>query len=239
MISFVLFHALFMSLSILLVYDVCVHVCFVSSICSLSIFFNLFFFLMLRLPPRSTRTHTLFPYTPLFRSSSWVTTCTPAVFPTRQHRDGARRFGGWMRRSRWSARPGYRESLFRETTTGTGSARTDGRRSVALSGASPSAVAPRSEEHTSELQSLMRRSYAGFFLKKKKNVKSMNIHERNNRGDKLNSHEINVKYKSSKKMTIANLKKKHANYVNPSSNTVKTTIYHNMLTRIYLEYIID
>src|SRR3546814_17807715 len=34
----------------------------------ISFFFFLFFFLMIRLPPRSTRTDTLFPYTTLFRS---------------------------------------------------------------------------------------------------------------------------------------------------------------------------
>src|SRR3546814_2559647 len=69
---------------------------------------------MIRRPPRSTRTDTLFPYTTLFRSwnggSAW---------------NAGRRFDD---RTRWQ----------------------------------------RSEEHTSELQSLMRISYAGFCLKKKK-----------------------------------------------------------------------
>src|SRR3546814_16727020 len=81
--------------------------------------FICFFFLMIRRPPRSTRTDTLFPYTTLFRSKS----------PHRQ-----------------SARP-----------------------SPNAPRAGPSPPPKRSEEHTSELQSLMRISYAVFCLKKKKN----------------------------------------------------------------------
>src|SRR3546814_16208612 len=80
------------------------------------------FFLMIRRPPRSTRTDTLFPYTTLFRSvpsarwplpASSAIPCCPMCPPPR--------------------RPACR----------------------------------RSEEHTSELQSLMRNSYAVFCLKKK------------------------------------------------------------------------
>src|SRR3546814_12438816 len=74
------------------------------------------FFLMIRRPPRSTRTDTLFPYTTLFRSRDW--------------------------------RPDQPQQ-----------ARTDRK------------VWGRSEEHTSELQSLMRISYAVFCLKKKKKKK--------------------------------------------------------------------
>src|SRR3546814_2320355 len=85
-----------------------------------------FFFLMIRRPPRSTRTDTLFPYTTLVRS------CT-AKAP-----------------SDWPAEPVSR--------------------TVIWPGFSP--VMPnRSEEHTSELQSLMRISYAVFCLKKKKTQK--------------------------------------------------------------------
>src|SRR3546814_3475163 len=73
------------------------------------------FFLMIRRPPRSTRTDTLFPYTTLFRSR------------VRARWDPARR----------RARAAYGRGV-------------------------------RSEEHTSELQSLMRISYAVFCLKKKK-----------------------------------------------------------------------
>src|SRR3546814_1661940 len=75
---------------------------------------------MIRRPPRSTRTDTLFPYTTLFRSSRggncFSSACAgPRLLPDR--------------------------------------------------------LAARSEEHTSELQSLMRISYAVFCLKKKKKIK--------------------------------------------------------------------
>src|SRR3546814_2020717 len=84
--------------------------------------FLFFFFLMIRRPPRSTRTDTLFPYTTLFRSA--LSTCAA-----------------------WN-----------------------------IISATPITIAmlvffhkfKRSEEHTSELQSLMRISYAVFCLKKKK-----------------------------------------------------------------------
>src|SRR3546814_6781850 len=99
-----------------------------------------FFFVMIRRPPRSTRTDTLFPYTTLFRSLRFRRSAVasrkerfrrrktrrpcgsadlPAIHPDRSRR----------RRSYWKPR--------------------------------------RSEEHTSELQSLMRISYAVFCLKKK------------------------------------------------------------------------
>src|SRR3546814_8469159 len=96
--------------------------------CNVSMFdFYVFFFLMIRRPPRSTRTDTLFPYTTLFRSER----------PGRQDRRIALR----------GRQPGR----------GRGSAERTGRGAVR-----------RSEEHTSELQSLMRISYAVFCLKKKK-----------------------------------------------------------------------
>src|SRR3546814_6235593 len=84
------------------------------------------FFLMIRRPPRSTRTDTLFPYTTLFRSRDEALRVLAAY-----HREHPLRF----------AMP--REEL---------------RSRLRL---------PRSEEHTSELQSLMRISYAVFCLKKK------------------------------------------------------------------------
>src|SRR3546814_16431559 len=49
-------------------------------------FFIMFFFLMIRLPPRSTRTDTLFPYTTLFRSISF----NLAEYQARKGRDGFR-----------------------------------------------------------------------------------------------------------------------------------------------------
>src|SRR3546814_3498553 len=88
--------------------------------------FRLFviFFLMIRRPPRSTRTDTLFPYTTLFRSPVADRSPRHPPFPT--------------------ARPAPAPSPPRRRW--------------------------RSEEHTSELQSLMRISYAVFCLKKKKNL---------------------------------------------------------------------
>src|SRR3546814_11840593 len=96
------------------------------------IFLCFFFFLMIRRPPRSTRTDTLFPYTTLFRSlkAGFLT-----IWPTR-------RPSPVPRNAMAPSRP---------------------RRKPTRSG-----VPARSEEHTSELQSLMRNSYAVFCLKKKK-----------------------------------------------------------------------
>src|SRR3546814_11928849 len=103
---------------------------------------SVFFFLMIRRPPRSTRTDTLFPYTTLFRS---LELAGPGV--------GACEGGG-------RCRPGLAAS--RPASHGGGD-RDRGRHP-------PGGVAQaagRSEEHTSELQSLMRISYAVFCLKKK------------------------------------------------------------------------
>src|SRR3546814_7606458 len=100
---------------------------------------------MIRRPPRSTRTDTLFPYTPLFRS---------VVGPGR-HVEQHVPFGG-VGVSLFDQRLDQRDHL-RDVI---GRARLDIGRQAAERGA-------RSEEHTSELQSLMRISYAVFCLKKK------------------------------------------------------------------------
>src|SRR3546814_6557110 len=97
-----------------------------------------FFFLMIRRPPRSTRTDTLFPYTTLFRSGFAA---------------GMPDVGGHTHR--------------RHQRLGVGILDPRG----AGSGGDC-----RSEEHTSELQSLMRISYAVFCLKKKKKNKDTNHH---------------------------------------------------------------
>src|SRR3546814_14554021 len=97
------------------------------------------FFLMIRRPPRSTRTDTLFPYTTLFRSDSEA--------GPKHAADGALRNPKQDRTVRSS-----RINEVRTTARERGQAR-----------------AMRSEEHTSELQSLMRISYAVFCLKKKNN----------------------------------------------------------------------
>src|SRR3546814_8143831 len=112
---------------------------------------------MIRRPPRSTRTDTLFPYTTLFRSS-WASRLALAethVAWTRHH-DGT-----WPRLSTGSACAYQRYALIVRTVTGRASAR-------ARCNFLGFVRLMRSEEHTSELQSLMRISYAVFCLKKKK-----------------------------------------------------------------------
>src|SRR3546814_1528754 len=123
---------------------------------------------MIRRPPRSTRTDTLFPYTTLFRS--------PLMADAPQIPDEAET------RARWGA--------FAWTEENAADARElisrypQGRQASAVMGLLdlaqrqvgaetgtqgwlPVPVIERSEEHTSELQSLMRISYAVFCLKKK------------------------------------------------------------------------
>src|SRR3546814_9459639 len=107
---------------------------------------------MIRRPPRSTRTDTLFPYTTLFRSA-------------RRSRVPRARF---RRPTRLSAvRVRTIEVVLKDTT------RVAARPTAPLNETSATKECPvtacfRSEEHTSELQSLMRISYAVFCLKKKK-----------------------------------------------------------------------
>src|SRR3546814_10242232 len=91
---------------------------------------------MIRRPPRSTRTDTLFPYTTLFRSvavNHHVAGSSPARGANTREDEGVGR-----------QRP------------------------------APFSMAPRSEEHTSALQSLMRISYAVFCLKKKNPIHTTN-----------------------------------------------------------------
>src|SRR3546814_9180018 len=99
-----------------------------------------FFFLMIRRPPRSTRTDTLFPYTTLFRSL----------------------YSGPSRRASARDRTLAPVRLY---------AGRRGRRRPVGGGLPAVPARLRSEEHTSELQSLMRISYAVFCLKKKNNNK--------------------------------------------------------------------
>src|SRR3546814_4077456 len=94
------------------------------------------FVLMIRRPPRSTRTDTLFPYTTLFRSIWLTLTSSELAIPSSIPR--ASRVGLVTNRSSPTS---WQRSPIRSV---------------------------RSEEHTSELQSLMRISYAVFCLKKKK-----------------------------------------------------------------------
>src|SRR3546814_9958163 len=100
---------------------------------------------MLRLPPRSTRTDTLLPDTTLFRSQHRRVQLHPAAaLPRRDARDRGEHPHG----------------------EGVGEGAQVGRRHGDGAGAALRAHR-RSEEHTSELQSLMRTSYAVFCLKKK------------------------------------------------------------------------
>src|SRR3546814_3246027 len=104
---------------------------------------------MIRRPPRSTRTDTLFPYTTLFRSP-------PRRGPCRRHS----RHGGSHPRHARRRSPCCRGREGASASRAAGRCRAGGDRSTARQG--------RSEEHTSELQSLIRISYAVFCLKKKK-----------------------------------------------------------------------
>src|SRR3546814_3918090 len=107
----------------------------------------LFFCLMIRRPPRSTRTDTLFPYTTLFRSHLGLHLLEPSsilrgqVLQVGRQASGARRLRVRLRRVLPAGRP-------------------------------QAHAVGRSEEHTSELQSLMRISYAVFCLKTKKTHKN-------------------------------------------------------------------
>src|SRR3546814_2958116 len=109
------------------------------------------FFLMIRPPPRSTRTDTLVPYTTLFRSlEPRPSTALPLLIRSRSIALQAVSSG---LRVKASAMPAPSFSLLL----------------LAPAAQSGPKGAPnvRSEEHTSELQSLMRISYAVFCLKKK------------------------------------------------------------------------
>src|SRR3546814_7335395 len=106
---------------------------------------------MIRRPPRSTRPDTLFPYTTLFRSCiPWCGAGQERLDYTGGRIDGRRGLGPRRLHRYAPVRRRWRHILI--------SARMGGMH--------------RSEEHTSELQSLMRISYAVFCLKKKKNNKN-------------------------------------------------------------------
>src|SRR3546814_4551576 len=106
---------------------------------------------MIRRPTRSTRTDTLFPYTTLFRSID------RRFMPSRSVNADAN-----LRRERALG------DLAVEGRARKPGARKDGGEADDLFGIEHGTCFLRSEEHTSELQSLMRISYAVFCLKKKK-----------------------------------------------------------------------
>src|SRR3546814_8165168 len=100
---------------------------------------------MIRRPPRSTRTDTLFPYTTLFRSEvdDYADADGQIILDFKQAQDSARKWFLELHRN-----GGRKVGVY------------------TVSDALDDYL--RSEEHTSELQSLMRISYAVFCLKKKK-----------------------------------------------------------------------
>src|SRR3546814_10544556 len=124
----------------------------------------MFVFLMRRRPPRSTRTDTLFPYTTLFRSPGGM-----QVQEVDEVADPA----------------AQRDLVFLKEVH-------DGTLSPVLPGGPQSRTARSSEEHTSELQSLMRISYAVFCLKKKKITNKIShnctIHKRSNYEKSVQTH---------------------------------------------------
>src|SRR3546814_4647960 len=120
---------------------------------------------MIRQPPRSTRTDTLFPYTTLVRSRSELSkpgSCIPLVSQ-----------GCDLLRDQPDQEHDYRSAEQQCAHVG----------EAALHSECVPVVAKadhRSEEHTSELQSLMRSSYAVFCLKKKTNISATLQQERIN-----------------------------------------------------------
>src|SRR3546814_7830669 len=116
---------------------------------------------MIRRPPRSTRTDTLFPYTTLFRSI--------AVSVTKDGFQPARL--GDLLNVVFEAEllAIGRPSPPRISPVGIVALGEDGKFGDRIA-----VLRPRSEEHTSELQSLMRISYAVFCLKKKKKPQKQN-----------------------------------------------------------------
>src|SRR3546814_1702765 len=107
---------------------------------------------MIRRPPKTTRTYSRFPYTTLFRSIGFGDRHPRRALrlrPARRLERGAR-----TRRGKQAGRPCSEGRPRRQTARG------------------------RSEEHTSELQSLMRISYAVFCLTKKNNIRYYSQHAR-------------------------------------------------------------
>src|SRR3546814_10736727 len=117
---------------------------------------------MIRRPPRYTRTYTLFPYTTLFRSRQQAQFDLPAVISATDAKRlaNARVVTLWKERNRLELTCDWRQLALPAGNV------------VSVAGVPglwciDSWPWERSEEHTSELQSLMRISYAVFCLKKK------------------------------------------------------------------------
>src|SRR3546814_1893162 len=128
---------------------------------------------MIRRPPRATRTDTHFPYTTLFRSRG------PGAHQQAEGADPVpRRPSGRRQDFSWSFDRQGDGTRIRAPVAGRRARRgRDSRPPPYLYrlAAGQDRHQPRSEEHTSELQSLMRISYAVFCLKKKTNNKPITI----------------------------------------------------------------
>src|SRR3546814_2359896 len=105
---------------------------------------------MIRRPPRSTRTDTLFPYTTRFRTTDDQRAADPGMAARRRHQEGR------DRTQQIAAQEHPAEADAADQPAGNGR--------------------QRSEEHTSELQSLMRISYAVFCLTKKNGYHHTPLH---------------------------------------------------------------
>src|SRR3546814_5522067 len=140
------------------------------------VLYVVFFFVMIRRPPRSTRTDTLFPYTTLFRSkrAGLSRPAAPGRLADARRHHGvlpaccARSAGRVSGRTGGTARGGCGAAVCGPRRCSGGARPRHG----VLRGEGGMTQFPlqddtRSEEHTSELQSLMRISYAVFCLKKK------------------------------------------------------------------------
>src|SRR3546814_7698603 len=114
---------------------------------------------MLRRPPRSTRTDTLFPYTTLFRSSRPLRSLMNAIHCPSGDQTG--RTSHAREPTSLVAFPPATGTVYRSPNRSKTNVLTSGEISRIISVAS----VVRSEEHTSELQSLLRISYAVFCLK--------------------------------------------------------------------------
>src|SRR3546814_1260520 len=153
---------------------------------------------MIRRPPRSTRTDTLFPYTTLFRSARASFRLWSAHHLARS--SFLRRYRGLpanlfllfvpLRRNCRSTRlrpPGqHNETLISNSAP---AKNTSSQQSWATSLNPQTSI--RSEEHTSELQSLMRISYAVFCLKKKQTKQRLNTHARERKNTRITKHTHN------------------------------------------------
>src|SRR3546814_7583407 len=122
---------------------------------------------MLRRPPRSTRTDTLFPYTTLFRSgcSAAIRGTLIAVGSVSRQASGS---GSAIAVAQTSKRSNRSPVVERSGRPGIWSPQPQENTSIS---------SIRSEEHTSELQSLMRISYAVFCLQKKTYKQNKQIHK--------------------------------------------------------------